>query len=234
MELQLLALDVGGSFFSLSGLAVSILVAQTIMVFFARGCSTVGPGLSSMGCSAGGDGEAGQLLVDDFEVFYRVGAAGLASRHIDQVKQQAGALDVAQELGAEAGAEVRAFDEAGHVGDDEGLLIRLFAHGDDAEVGFEGGEGVVGDLGLGGGDAGDEGGLAGVGIADQADVGQQLEFQAVIALLAGAAQFVLARGLVDAGGEVLVAASAAPALGDDDAARRASEKSWISSPVSWS
>ena len=90
------------------------------------------------------------------------------------------------------GAEVRALNQARHVGDDEGLLIRLLAHGDHAEVGFEGGEGVVGDLGLGGGDAGDERGLAGIGVADQADVGQQLQLQPVIALLAGAAQFVLA------------------------------------------
>ena len=145
-----------------------------------------------MGCSARGDGEAGQLLVDDFEVLDGVGAAGGVG-DIDQVEQEAGALDVAQELGAEAGAEVRAFDEAGHVGDDEGLLVGLLADGDHAEVGLEGGEGVVGDFGLGGGDAGDERGLAGVGVADQADVGQQLEFEAVVALFAGAAQLVLAR-----------------------------------------
>jgi hypothetical protein len=37
-----------------------------------------------------------------------------------------------------------------------------------------------------------------------------------VALLAGAAQFVLARSLVGAGGKVLVAASAASAFGDDD------------------
>jgi hypothetical protein len=37
-----------------------------------------------------------------------------------------------------------------------------------------------------------------------------------MALLAGAAQFVLARSLVGAGGKVLVAAPAASALGDDD------------------
>jgi hypothetical protein len=80
-----------------------------------------------------------------------------------------------------------AFNEAGHVGDDEGLLIWLLADGDDAKVGLEGGEGVVGDFGPGGGDAGDEGGLAGVGVADQAYVGQELEFEAVVALLAGTA-----------------------------------------------
>ncbi len=63
---------------------------------------------------------------------------------------------------------------------------------------------------------GDERGLARVGIADQAYIGQQLQFEAVVALLARAAQFVLPGGLVDTGGEVLVATPAAAALGDDD------------------
>ena len=69
----------------------------------------------------------------------------------------AGALDVFEELDAEAGAEVCAFDEAGKVGDGEGFGVGLVAHLDDAEVWFEGREGVVGDLGFGGGDARDEG-----------------------------------------------------------------------------
>ena len=109
---------------------------------------------------------------------------------------------------------MRALDEAGHVGHDEGLDIGLLADGDDAQVGFESSEGVVGDLGLGCGDARNQRGFAGVGVADQADVGQQLEFKAIEALFAGAAQLVLARSLVDRSGEVLVAASAASAFGD--------------------
>ncbi len=123
----------------------------------------------------------------------------------------AGALDVLEELDAEAGAEVCAFDEAGEVGDGEGLGVGVLADLDDAEVGFEGGEGVVGDLGPGGGEARDECRLADVGVADEAGVGEETEFEAVGALFAGAAEFVLARGLVGAGGEVLVAASAASA-----------------------
>ena len=71
-----------------------------------------------------------------------------------------------------------------------------FADLDDAEVGLEGGEGVVGDLGAGGGEAGDEGGLADVGVADEAGVGEETEFEAVVALFAGAAEFVLAWGLM--------------------------------------
>ena len=96
------------------------------------------------------------------------------------------------------------------------LVCGIFADLDDAEIGFERGEGVVGDLGLGGGEARDEGGLADVGIADETGVGEELEFEAVVALFSGAAELVLAGGLVGAGGEVLVAAASAAAFGDDD------------------
>ncbi len=135
---------------------------------------------------------------------------------VDEVDDDAGALDVAEELDAEAGAEVGAFDEAGEVGDGEGLGVGEVADLDDAEVGFEGGEGVVGDFGFGGGESGDEGGFADVGVADEAGVGEEAEFEAVVAGFAGSAEFVLAGGLVGGGGEVLVAASAAAAAGDDD------------------
>ena len=107
-----------------------------------------------------------------------------------------GALNVLEELDAEAVAEVGAFDEAGQVGDGEGLGVGKLADLDDAEVWFEGGEGVVGDLGPGGGEARDEGGLADVGVADQAGVGEQAEFEAVGALFSGTAELVLARGLM--------------------------------------
>ena len=47
-------------------------------------------------------------------------------------------------------------------------------------------------------------------------VGEQTEFEAVGALFTCAAKFVFARRLVGAGGEVLVAAPAATAFGDDN------------------
>ncbi len=62
-----------------------------------------------------------------------------------------GALDVAEKLDSEAGAEVGALDQAGDVGDDVALLVRRLADRDDAEVWLEGGEGIVGDFGFGGG-----------------------------------------------------------------------------------
>ena len=45
-------------------------------------------------------------------------------RDVDEMQQQAGALQVAQEPMAEPGAFGRAFDQARDVGDDEALLRR--------------------------------------------------------------------------------------------------------------
>ena len=75
--------------------------------------------------------------------------------------EEAAALDVLQESDAEAGAPVRALDQAGDVGHDEGLG-RIVSR-DDAQVRNERRERVVGDLRLRRGDHGDQGGLARVG-----------------------------------------------------------------------
>lgn len=160
--------------------------------------------------------EAGQFVGDGFEIGDGVGAAAGVG-DVDEVDEEVGALDVAEEAVAESGALVRALDEAGNVGDDEGFLIGSFADGNDAEVGLECGEGVVGDFGFGRRDARDEGGLADVGVADDADIGEDLELEAEGELFAGVAHFMLARSLVGGRGEVLVAAAAAAGAGDDDA-----------------
>jgi len=60
-----------------------------------------------------------------------------------QVGQHAGALDVAQEMGAEAVAQVCALDQAGNVGDHVAAVI---VRADDAQVGLERGEGVIRDF----------------------------------------------------------------------------------------
>ena len=160
--------------------------------------------------------EAGELVGDGFEVGYGIGAAaGIGD--VDEVDEEVGALDVAEEAVAESGALVRAFNEPGNVCDDEGLLVGGFAYGDDAEIGLERGERVVGNFGFCCGDARDEGGLADVGVADDADIGKNFEFEAEGELLAGVAHFMLAGSLVGGRGKVLVAASAASAVCDDDA-----------------
>ncbi len=50
------------------------------------------------------------------------GIASGRARHVHDVHQHLGALEVAQELMAEAEAAMRAFDQPGHVGDDEAAI----------------------------------------------------------------------------------------------------------------
>jgi hypothetical protein len=216
VELELFPFDVGSEFFQLLRICGVNLGGADDHGFLCKGEFDFRARIIVHGLLGSGNRETGQLLVDDFEVFYRIRpATGVAD--VDKVEKQAGSFDVAQELSAETGAEVRAFNEAGHVGDDVGKLIGLFADCDDAEVGLEGGEGVVGNFGLGGRDAGDQGRLAGIGVAYEADVGEQLEDEAVVAFFAGATELVFAGGLVDGGGKVLIAAASATTFGDDDA-----------------
>ena len=139
-----------------------------------------------LACQRGTKG--GELAGDDIEIVDRVAVGGVAG--VNQVSKQASALDVAQEARAQSDAGVRAFDQAGEVGNDKGAAGSAplaGVGGDDAEVGFERGEGIVGDFGTGSGDARDERGLANVGETDQADVGEQLELEAQMALFAVAA-----------------------------------------------
>ena len=88
----------------------------------------------------------------------------------------------------EAAALRGALDQSGDVGDHEldriGVLTAGSADTDDAEMGLEGGERVVGDLRTGCGNPRHEGGLARVREPDQSDVGHQLELEAQPVLLA--------------------------------------------------
>ena len=152
-----------------------------------------------------------QLELDDVEVVDRV-AAGLDGGGVDDVHQRGAALDVAQEVVAEAAALAGALDQAGHVGDGE----RRVAGGDHAEVGDQRRERVVGDLGPGPRDRGDQAGLAGAREADQADVGDDLELEHDLELVAGLAEQREAGGLALGRGQRGVAEAAAAALGDDE------------------
>src|SRR3546814_18983934 len=59
-----------------------------------------------------------------------------------QMQDRGAALDMAEEAVAEAGTLVRAFDQAGHVGQHHLLLVDAA----DAEAGLQRGERVVGEL----------------------------------------------------------------------------------------
>ena len=116
---------------------------------------------------------------------------------------------MAQESRAEAAALVRPLDDARNVGHHERLVV---ARLDDAQVGFERRESIVGDLGLGGRDDRQQRRLPGVGKTDQAHVGQDLKFEnesPLVALLAGLR---ITRRLVGGALEMPVAQASAAAL----------------------
>ena len=71
-------------------------------------------------------------------------------RQIEQDAQRAGALDVAQELMTETSPLARPFDQPGNVGHDH---LEAVVEADHAEMRFERGERIIGDLGPGGGNA---------------------------------------------------------------------------------
>src|SRR6266540_3081761 len=142
-----------------------------------------------------------------------LGVAALLDRHeVENVHQHGGARQVAQEAVAEALALGGPRDQARNVGEHEVAAV----HAHHPEHRLQRGEGVVGDLGAGGGGARHDARLAGVGEADQADVGEQPQLQPQAALLPGLAALVEVRD-APAGRQGGVAAPAAPAPGGHEA-----------------
>ena len=120
----------------------------------------------------------GQLFFDRGQIGGGA-AARFLGRAVDHVDQGGTALHVPEEVVAQALALAGARDQARHVGHHELDVAGL----DHAEVRDQGGERVVGDLRAGRGHGRDQGGLAGVGEADQPDVGDRLQLEDEIALL---------------------------------------------------
>ena len=100
-------------------------------------------------------------------------AVGLERRGVEHVRDDRAALDVAQEVVAKPLALRGAGDEPRHVGHREAGGARR----DDAEVGHERREGVVGDLGAHRAHRRDDRRLARAGVAHERDVGDRLELE---------------------------------------------------------
>jgi hypothetical protein len=115
---------------------------------------------------------------------------------------------VAEELVTEPATLAGTLDEAGDVGHHH---LEAVVEPDHAEVGFQRRERVVGHLGLGRRDGADEGALAGVGEADQRDVGHELQLELQPALLPVLALLGEARGPAAVGQELGVPPAAPPA-----------------------
>ena len=166
-----------------------------------------------------GDGQK-TLLVQQFGIVFlqfveqhMVLLGNLQLFAADHEEQNRVSLDVAQETQSEALALGGALDDAGDICDAERLVVAVLHN---AQIGHQGGEGVVGYLGFGGADDAQQGALARVGEAHQAHVGQHLQLYDHPPLLGGLAGLGVAGRLVGGALEVVVAQAAAAALGDDE------------------
>ena len=130
---------------------------------------------------------------------------------VDEMEENRGAVDVAQESVAEPLAFGGTFDEAGDVGDEQILVV----DGGDAKIRGDGSEGVVGNFGLGVRNNGEEGGFAGVGQADKTNVSEEFEFEFSLEGFARFANFGDDRGLASARFEVSVTEAAVATFCDD-------------------
>ena len=126
---------------------------------------------------------------------------------------------MAEEAVAEAGALMGALDQAGNVGEHELGLVA--AH--HAELGMQGGEGIVGDLRPRRRGRRQQGRFAGIGQTHQPGIGDQLQPQPQPAFLARTAGIGAARRAVGRGLELRIAAAADAALRQQDALARPGE-----------
>jgi hypothetical protein len=100
------------------------------------------------------------------------------------------------------------FDQAREIGNDE---FKIVFYPDDTKVGFERGEGVIGNLGFCGGNARDEGRLAHTWETDEGDIGHQLKFEIEPLFLADFTLFSKGGGAANIREETGVALSTATA-----------------------
>ena len=126
------------------------------------------------------------------------------------MQQQPRALQVPQEAVPQPGALGCPADQTRHVGHHEAAPVFHTHH---AQIGVQRGERIVSHLRTGIGDLRDEGGLARVGHAQQAHVGQHLQLQLQPTLLARPARRGLARRAIGTALEMQVAQTAVTTLG---------------------
>ena len=131
----------------------------------------------------------------------------------NEERQQARTLDVPQELQAEPLPLVRPFDDAGDVRHDEGAAVAQLHY---AEIRRERRKGVVADLRRGSADDGEQRGLAGVRLAHEPDVRDELELELERDGLSLFSGLPLARTAVHRRGEPGIALASAAAVRDDE------------------
>src|SRR5206468_9099810 len=87
-----------------------------------------------------------------------------ASRRIDNKEQIAAAHDVSEEIVTKTNIAVRAFDQAGNIGNRDAAIIIQFNY---TNARAQSGEGISRDLRMRGGDLTKQGRLAGIRVTDE-------------------------------------------------------------------
>src|ERR1044071_637101 len=104
----------------------------------------------------------------------------LASRDIENKKQNAAAGDVTKKIVPEADVAMRSFDQAGNVGNRCAAIATKI---NDSDHRMKGGEGIGRDLWMRRGDFSEQGRLAGIWITDQSGVGHRSKLEKEVPLL---------------------------------------------------
>ncbi len=135
----------------------------------------------------------------------------IVRRDVDDMQQQARALEMPKELVTQPRALGRAFDQAGNISHDEAAVV---IHAHHAKLRMQCRERIVRDLRPCGGDGADQTRFSGVWHTEQADVGEHFEFKLQLLALAEFARCRLARRAIGARLEVEIAEAAFAAFGE--------------------
>jgi hypothetical protein len=117
-----------------------------------------------------------------------------------------------QEAMAQAFPFMRSFNNARYIGYHKTAVITVLHH---TQVGFQGGERIIGYFGFGGRNNRKQGALASIRKTDQTNIGQQLQFQYHPFLTSGFTGLGIIGGLIYRGGEMGIA-QPSPATGKQD------------------
>jgi len=103
---------------------------------------------------------------------------------IDEINQHAGSFNMFEKLTAQTLSQAGSFDQTWNISDDIGFKSTIF---DNAQIGNEGGEGIVCDPGSGGGDFRQKCRFTGIGETHQTHIRQDFELQLNILFFTGLA-----------------------------------------------
>ena len=185
--------------------------AEPLQIVAVRGQQVGLVGGHDHGAVAEVDAVVFQLGTDGVEILHRV--PPLASGHVYNVNEQAAAVDVPEKIVPQTRALSGALNDAGDVRHDEGHALIYI---NNPQIGIQGRKMVVGNLRVGVGGDGKQGGFAHVGEAHKTHVCQKLQLQNHVPLLPLETGLGKPGNLTGGGGVMGIAPAAPSALGKNE------------------